>query len=107
MDRFLIAVFVSNLIVFAADATVCKNGKSERKVEVVAKESGKKVPCEVTYTKEGETEGKILWSATNDEGYCEAKAKEFEQKLGTLGWQCEAATASNVEPKAEPAPEKK
>lgn len=79
---------------FAFEATVCKRGTLERKVEIKSESSEKKVPCQVMYLKEGETEAKALWNAQADAAYCETKATEFVEKLVSMGWQCAASSAS-------------
>lgn len=79
-----------------ADTTyVCTQGSMERKIEVVYLEAGK-VPCEVRYTKDGETQ--VLWSAQAEEGYCEAKAAEFVEKQRGWGWECIEIGENVVEP---------
>ena len=74
-----------------ASTTTCTNGSQERVISVVYLVDGQKVPCEVQYTKNGETE--TPWSAQNEEGYCEAKAKELVEKQIGWGWSCEEAAA--------------
>ncbi len=75
---------------YAQDKYVCKNGTSQRIVEVIYSHPDSKVPCEVKYTK---SDGhKILWNAKNKVGYCESKAKEFAKKLTGWGWTCSAET---------------
>ena len=79
----------------------CKNGAAERQITVTSTDATKKVPCEVKYKKEGEAEEKALWSAQADPDYCDTKAKEFSEKLTSLGFTCEEA--KGTEAKAEPA----
>ena len=72
---------------------LCKNGKAMRKVEV-AKGGNieSKVACEVRYQKDAEQKtasNQVLWSSKSNATYCDTKAKEFVQKLGTMGWACE------------------
>jgi|JI10StandDraft_1071094.scaffolds.fasta_scaffold216179_4 hypothetical protein len=88
-----------------ATTTVCTKGKLERRVEVTPVDSAAKAPCEVKYFKESGDEGSVLWSAKNKADYCEAKASEFIQKLGTFGWDCSgsataASTVSDKQPSA-------
>jgi hypothetical protein len=64
----------------------CKQGSEERTVEVVYVNKDGKAPCDVNYTKGGEV--KSLWSAKVDTKYCEDKAKEFVDKLKSLGLEC-------------------
>lgn len=44
------------------------------------------LPCEVKYTKDGETQ--TLWSAHYEEGYCEEKARELIENQSSWGWDC-------------------
>lgn len=46
------------------------------------------VPCQVQYTKAGETQ--TLWQAQNTEGYCEQQARAFVAKHESWGWQCQS-----------------
>lgn len=99
--KFLISILF--IICFSqvalADTTyVCTQGSMERKIEVFYLETGK-VPCEVRYTKGGETQ--VLWSAQAEEGYCEAKAAEFVEKQKGWGWECIESGVEVSEP-AEP-----
>ncbi len=67
----------------------CKKESITRKVEVKSTAEGKAVPCQVVYTKENETEGKVLYNAEADETFCETKAKAFTEKLASMGFTCE------------------
>lgn len=50
---------------------------------------GGAVPCNVIYSKAMEGyDDQVLWSAMNEEGYCEKKALELVVKLETSGWIC-------------------
>lgn len=103
----ILAMTVLSLSAHAATST-CKSGAAERKVEVTSAEGGK-APCEVKYTKEGEAEGKTLWSAQNDADYCSTKASELVGKLTGMGWQCSGdftAAADKVVPEKGPVDEK-
>ena len=78
---------------------VCTSGSLERRIEVIY-ETGLLVPCEVHYVKDAEAPDdapQVLWRAANEEGYCEAKAAEFAEKLTGWGWQC-ASPNSESEP---------
>lgn len=70
---------------------VCKIGDLTRRVEIVY-ETGVTVPCEVQYFKDSESPGQmqVLWRALNEEGYCEARTREFVTKLKGMGWDCGA-----------------
>jgi hypothetical protein len=74
-----------------ATSTICTKDKLERKVEASV---GK--PCEVKYFKESHSEGIVLWSAKNNAHYCEEKAAEFIQKLGSDGWNCSGSQTSSA-----------
>jgi hypothetical protein len=69
-----------------------------RRVEVLS-EPGVSVPCEVHYYKDTEMPGEdqVLWSAQNEEGYCEARAAEFVERLEGMGWTCWDAGADSAE----------
>ena len=77
----------------------CTQGDLTRRVEVVY-ETGVTVPCEVHYFKDTEAPGErqTLWRALNEEGYCEAKAGEFVDKLSDWGWDCGQPAAVSTEP---------
>jgi hypothetical protein len=94
MIRFSLVLFLGTLILSTAahaqeGSYTCTHGKAVRKIEVKYTEAGKKTPCEVIYTKEGETQGKSIFSAKVKEGFCEEKAKEFSEKLTGLGFPCQ------------------
>jgi hypothetical protein len=63
----------------------------ERVIEVVYPTAGEKLPCEVHYTKEGETQ--VLWTYTNEVDKCEVQAESFVQKQTTWGWRCSNESA--------------
>ena len=70
----------------ADESYVCTYGEKERVIAVVYQDQEMKLPCEVHYTKDGITE--TLWSAENQPGYCEEKARELVQKQRDWGWLC-------------------
>ncbi len=79
-----------------ADPTECRLGDLARSVEIVYSAPGQAVPCEVLYRKAAEGTLETLWRATNETGYCEARADEFITKLESWGWTCnEAAEPSD------------
>ena len=80
---------------FAGTNYVCTQAGMERKIEVVYLAEGK-VPCEVRYTKFGDTQ--VLWSAQAEEGYCEARAAEFVEKQRGWGWECLESGAEMSDP---------
>jgi hypothetical protein len=76
----------------------CSIDEVTRRVEVLS-EPGVSVPCEVHYYKDTEMPGEdqVLWSAQNEEGYCEARAAEFVERLEGMGWTCWDAGADSAE----------
>lgn len=84
-------------VALADTTTICTSGNMERKIEVVYL-GADTVPCEVRYTKDGNTE--VLWSAQAEEGYCEARAAEFVEKQRGWGWACVESGAEMSEPVA-------
>ena len=80
----------------------CSVDELTRRVEVFY-ETGVTVPCEVHYYKDTEMPGErqVLWRAQNEEGYCEARAAEFVEKLRSMGWTCWAAGSRDAEPEAD------
>ena len=84
----LISVIICPSLSSAA-RTICGPNGAERIVEVVALEDGKKVPCEVRYTKTG-AEAKVIFQAKTQAGFCEKKADEFIAHLKTLKLDCKA-----------------
>jgi hypothetical protein len=93
--------------------TQCTYGDMVRRV-VIMTEPGVSVPCEVHYFKDTEAPGEdqVLWSASQQTGYCEEKAAGLVAKLEGWGWDCgatdpaaPAAPAARAEPaeSAEPA----
>lgn len=87
---------------WASNKTICKNGSVERHIEVVATDAEKGAPCEVQYTRDGET--KTLWTAQNDANFCKEKAAGLAQKLKDSGWNCDGSEDVAVETKADEAP---
>ena len=77
--------------------TACTYGDMVRRV-VVMTEPGVSVPCEVHYFKDTEAPGEnqVLWSATQQAGYCEEKARELIVKLESSGWVCLETVSPDV-----------
>ena len=71
--------------------TQCTYGDMVRRV-VIMTEPGVSVPCEVHYFKDTEAPGEdqVLWSASQQAGYCEEKAAGLVAKLEGWGWDCGA-----------------
>lgn len=83
--------------------TQCTYGDMVRRV-VIMSEPGVSVPCEVHYFKDTEAPGEdqVLWSASQQAGYCAEKASELVAKLEGWGWSCGGgdAPAEPAEPEA-------
>jgi hypothetical protein len=71
--------------------TQCTYGDMVRRI-VIMTEPGVSVPCEVHYFKDTEAPGEdqVLWSASQQAGYCEEKAAGLVAKLEGWGWDCGA-----------------
>ena len=76
----------------------CSVDEVTRRV-VIYYETGGSVPCEVHYYKDTEEPGvrQVLWRARNEEGFCEARASEFVDKLRSMGWTCWEASETGDE----------
>ena len=74
---------------FVNESYLCSHPQvtQKRVIEVNYLQATSAVPCDVKYSKGEET--KVLWQAQTEQGYCEAKAKEFLEKQAAWGWQCE------------------
>lgn len=85
----LTAGWVSFLILGTAQAdqsTACVNGGQIRVLELDYAVEGQKLPCQVIYKKGFESE--VLWKASGQAGFCEAKLAEFLEKQKEWGWRC-------------------
>lgn len=93
----IVPLMLGPAALFAAetDAYRCSLDELTRRVEILH-EPGVSVPCEVHYYKDAEMAGEheVLWRATNEAGYCEARAAELVEKLRGMGWTCWAAGQS-------------
>ncbi len=89
-----------------AQSYSCSYGEMKRRVEILS-EPGQSVPCEVHYYKDTEAPGEqqVLWSAQNEEGYCERKAEEFVAMLTSNGWSCESSMGGLAPPEPAQQPE--
>ena len=72
---------------YADETITCTDGQQERVISIIYQNQDAKVPCDVKYTKNGQTE--TLWHADIEFGYCEEKAEEFIQKHIEWGWRCD------------------
>ena len=84
-----------------ADSWNCSHDDLVREVIVVYPQGGS-IPCDVVYKKQTEgVEDEVLWTAENDEGYCEDKARGLVAKLESWGWVCLETVSSEPEAEAE------
>jgi len=89
-NRIILILTFSLFLPFAAqaDSWSCRLGNDLREVHVERPDDAA-VPCKVVYRKLTEgVEDQELWNAQNDGAYCDFKASEFVDKLGTWGWTC-------------------
>ena len=72
---------------------------------VIMTEPGVSVPCEVHYFKDPEAPGEdqVLWSASQQAGYCEEQAAGLVAKLEGWGWDCAATDPATPAAPAAPA----
>ena len=84
--------------------TQCTYGDMVRRV-VIMTEPGVSVPCEVHYLKDTEAPGEdqVLWSASQQAGYCEEQAASLVAKLEGWGWDCAATDPATPAAPAAPA----
>ncbi len=90
---FLVALIPGFALGQTGTAYQCSFDGMQRRIEILT-EPGVTVPCEVHYFKDTELPGQnqVLWTATTQAGYCEAKVEEFVGKLREWGWECAPAT---------------
>ena len=105
-NRYAVALFLTVALPCIAVAQgsgsyECVMGDQIRRVEILS-EPGMAVPCEVHYYKDKNApdEKQVLWSATNQAGYCESKTEVFIIKLEGWGWDC--GRSEEAAPIAEP-----
>jgi hypothetical protein len=71
-----------------ADSWSCSHDNDVREVHI-ERTTSSPVPCNVVYRKQTEgVEDQILWSANNDDSYCDEKAQGLVAKLESSGWVC-------------------
>ncbi len=99
---FLTSLVPALVLAEGSDTYQCTYGDLQRRVEIL-RETGTQVPCEVHYYKDSEAPGErqVLWSATNEVGYCDKNAEQLIAKLEGWGWDCTQGEAQEAMP-AEP-----
>lgn len=82
-----------------AQSWSCKLDNNVREIHIQTESPSSPAPCSVVYKKVTEgAEDQTLWTAANDAGYCEEKAKAFVEKQVSWGWTCEeTASGENGE----------
>ncbi len=97
---------------FAAQATTtdetysCRNGQRERRVELQHADAPDRLPCQVLYWRDGATppdDGKSMWQADHDFGFCIERTRDLVQRLQEGGWKCQKGDAASAEVQAIPA----
>jgi hypothetical protein len=95
MTKLNTALMTASLLLLSATnanagSWICENGNLVREINVQTPTSNP-APCSVVYNKDAEGQGsKVLWSATADGGYCDARADGLAAKLESYGWTCSA-----------------
>ena len=102
LPKFAVLTFAGLLTVslFGAEfnnrKSTCQHGEKQRHVELVYEVQGQATPCEVRYDKATEEPNntQVLWSAKNQENFCEQKFSSFVEKLKGWGWNCGSQSKS-------------
>ena len=102
--RILTVILLITPVSAYADSWSCSRGNDVREVHIELTTSSP-VPCHVVYKKQTEgVEDQILWSANNDDSYCDEKAQGLVARLESFEWVCtetiseEISTATESEP---------
>ena len=92
----LITLFAVPLSAYA-ESWSCSHGNDVREVHI-ERPTSSSVPCNVVYKKQTEgVEDQALWSAENDDSYCEEKAQGFVAKLESWGWVCAETVSDEID----------
>ena len=83
---FLSATALLSHLVLSDISYTCSNAGNSRQLDIIYTNATAQPPCEVRYTKAGNTE--VLWKADTEQGYCEQKANEFINQQESWGWRC-------------------
>ena len=71
-----------------ADSWSCSRDNDVREIHIELSTTSP-VPCHVVYKKQTEgVEDQVLWSANNDDNFCDQKAQGLVAKLESFGWVC-------------------
>jgi hypothetical protein len=87
------------------EAFMCRSQDRERRVELQYVESPDRLPCEVVYWRDftGQSEGRPVWEAQNDFGFCIERTRDLVQRLQDAGWTCRKVAPEDGEVAAIPA----
>ena len=72
------------------EAFTCRSHGAERRVELQYVEGPDRLPCEVVYWRDfnGPGEGRPVWEAETDFGFCIERTRDLVQRLEDNGWSC-------------------
>ena len=99
----LVVMLLSGIAATAyADSWNCSHDDLVREV-IIEYPQGGSLPCDVVYKKQTEgVEDQVLWSAENEEGYCEDRARELVARLESSGWVCLETVSQEAGAESEP-----
>ena len=94
----IVVILLSGISATAyADSWNCSHDDLVREV-IIEYPQGGSLPCDVVYKKQTEgVEDQVLWSAENEEGYCEDRARELVATLESSGWVCLETVSQEAE----------
>ncbi|HSA79209.1 MAG TPA: hypothetical protein VLE23_00220 [Geminicoccaceae bacterium] len=72
------------------EAFMCLSQGRERRIELQYVEGPDRLPCEVVYWRDftGTGEGRPVWEAQNDFGFCIERTRDLVHRLEDNGWSC-------------------
>jgi hypothetical protein len=72
------------------EAFACVYQQRERRIELRHAERPNRLPCQVVYWRDGTQpeDGKPIWEADNDYGFCIEQSRALLQRLQDAGWSC-------------------
>lgn len=76
-------------VVSLAAEYICKNEGATRTISVEYQADPDPVPCRVRYDRTDAGDVQYPWNARNQAGFCEQKAAELADRLGSFGWDCQ------------------
>ena len=86
--RILTVILFTVPLCTYADSWSCSRGNDVREIHIELTTSSP-VPCHVVYKKQTEgVEDRVLWSANNNDSFCDEKAQGLVAKLESFEWVC-------------------